>query len=146
MFRLRVHFSKDKKENRVKKAIEVLEPQPIKGRKASKLYNKLNAKTELNGNLFQVDPDSINYMSAVVSIANFRFIEMLSYLIKENQSKPVDKRASIEELLSKAEQQVYDMEIDWKTADNKFVKIKLRDIPNALENAMKLYKKIISEY
>jgi hypothetical protein len=108
---------------------EILAPVPLKGRKAKKVFKKLTAIIEVDGYRFQADDGSINYMSSVLAIANFKFNQAIA-----NGVSPTDAYTTI-----------YKQTIPWKDATNVFREITIEDIGNNLQIAMKKVKEIISE-
>jgi len=108
---------------------KILAPVPITGKKAEKVYKKLSAIIEVDGYKFQADEGSINYMSSVVALANFKY----NQAIANGMSPP------------KAYKAIYKQTIIWKDVDNEFRNISVEAIGNALEAAMKKVKEIISE-
>jgi hypothetical protein len=108
---------------------DVLAPIPLKGKKAKKVFKKLTAIIEVDGYKFQADEGSINYMSSVLAIANFKFNQAIA-----NGMSPADAYAA-----------VYKQTVPWKDAENVFRDIRIEQIGNNLQIAMEKVKEIISE-
>jgi len=107
----------------------VLKPSAEIKKRAVKKMKRLTATIEINGVKFNADETSISFMSSVLALANFKFNQALGSGMKAED----------------AFNAVYSQEIDWKDAEGIWRKVKLGDIGNNLESAMKLLAKIISE-
>jgi len=108
----------------------ILEPIPLKGRKAKKEFHKITAIVEVGGYKFQADEGSINYMSSVLAIASAKFNEALASGMNVKDAYTL----------------IYEQTIPWKDADNVFRNVKLKDIATGLQAAMEKIKEIISQY
>jgi len=106
-------------------------PDELKSNKAYKEYKKLTSKIKFKGTEFQADPVSINFMSAVLNLANLRY----------NQAM-VLKGLSPKE----AYEAVYGQTIMWKDVKNNWVTIRIDELGEGLELALEKLKEILEKY
>ena len=103
----------------------------IKKIKVYREYEKINAKAlkqeakdlleiEVNGVSYDGDTVSINYMSSVVAIANFKFNQAIALGMTPTE----------------AYDEVYKQTIGWKGADNEVHQVQGESVAEALEEAM----------
>ena len=104
-------------------------PTTIKGKKAVKLHKKLTAIINVDGKKFQADTESINFMSSTLAISNFNFNKLLA------AGKTPQEAFDL----------VYNRELGWKDAENKWTNVTVDQIGGNLEKAMYRIKDIISE-
>lgn len=101
--------------------------------KQKERQEKIQAKESLiiNHNTidYQGDSESINYMSSILALANFKFIQAIS----NNPEIP---------LLSIYEE-IYKQTLSWKSADNTVSNPQIESIAEALEKSMKEVSKIV---
>ena len=107
----------------------VLKPTIIKGEKAVKYFKKSTATIKIDDHIFDANEESINFMSSVLVIANFRF----NKLVNSGKTR------------KEAYKKVYEDTVVWKDAKNEWVEVKISNIADALELAMENMKEIISD-
>jgi len=102
------------------KITPILEPAAVENSKARKKYKIRTATIELNGNVFDADEGSINFMSSILALANFKVNEAVRGGVAFNDAYDA----------------VYNKTIQWKDNDNNWRDIKIGDIGIGLEAAM----------
>lgn len=102
------------------KRVLVYVPEEKKFNKALKEENKQTLTISVNGVEYDADTTAINYMSSVVSLANFKF----NQVIAAGTSPAMSYEA------------VYKQTVGWKGADNKVHQVQVESIAEALESAM----------
>lgn len=108
----------------------LLEPKTEFNKSAVKKYKKLTAVIEVGDHYFDSDEDSINFMSSIVALANFKF----------NQAVASGVSAS------DAFDAVYSQTITWKDNNGEGVELTLQQIGEGLELGMQEMSKIIYTY
>ena len=125
-FKFDIDFNKD--EEAVLK--RTLFTDKLKSKKAYKEYRKLVSTITFKDHRFQSDPISINFMSAVLNLANLKFNQAVA-----KGMAPAD-----------AYETVYGETIAWKDAKNQWVEIRLDEVGQGLELALQKLKTILEKY
>jgi len=102
----------------------------VKDREAYKEYLKNSSIVKFKDTEFQADPVSINFMSAVLSVASVQFANLLA------QGKSPEEAFGL----------VYGQEIQWKDKKNNWVRIKVGELGEGLQLALVNLKEILSKY
>lgn len=102
----------------------------LTNKKAYKEFKKLTSTINFKDHKFQADPVSINFMSAVVNLANLQFNQAIA-----KGTKPAD-----------AFEAVYGRAIAWKDVNNQWVEMTVGEISQGLELALENLKKILEKY
>ena len=104
-----------------------LKPVEVVGSKAVKKYKKLTASIKIEGHEFDANEESINFMSSILAISNFRFNQLVNSGMTRKE----------------AYAKVYGRTIPWKSKHNVWTDIKVENIADALELAMGEMRNII---
>jgi len=106
-------------------------PDELTSNKAYKEYKKLTSKIKFKDTEFQADPVSINFMSAVLNLANLRYNQAI--VLKEMPPK-------------EAYEAIYGQTIMWKDVKNNWVTIRIDELGEGLELALEKLKEILEKY